>query len=269
MKQKKEGKPGSYRILTDPSSKCPVHKCDGTGIILIEYPPYGYEKDYGYTHTVAHHCECSGKASSEYRRSRSLLPKEFINKQGKDFNWNLYGCDTDYPKSIVNDFIMNFYDFEKKGFGLYIYSKTKGSGKTMLSCCIANELMERVDMPVKFVTILDFMDIVKKNYKNDDFNEDIKALYKARLLILDDLGVEIKKEHTDMKLYQLINERCNNQLSTIITSNLKLDELKLDERTVDRIEKMGMVVELPNVPIRRYKAEEEKKKFLSRNRKSQ
>lgn len=255
--------------MTAPSSKCPVHKCDGSGIILVEYPPFGYYEDYDEYCTVAHHCECSGKASSEYRRSRSLLPKEFLDKQGKDFNWNLYGCDTDSPKSIVNDFILNFQDFEKQGFGLYIYSKTKGSGKTMLSCCIANELMNRVDMSVKFITILDFMDMVRKNYKNEDYSDDIKSLFKARLLILDDLGVEIKKEHTDMMLYQLVNERCNNQLSTIITSNLKADELKLDERTVDRLDRMGMFIELPNVPIRRNKAEEEKKKFLSRNRKSQ
>lgn len=255
--------------MTDPSSKCPVHKCDGTGIILVEYPPYGYEKDYGYPHIVAHHCECSGKANSDYRRSRSLLPKEFLNKQGKDFNWNLYNCDIEYPKSIVNDFILNFHDFEENGLGLYIYSKTKGSGKTMLSCCIANELIERVDMPIKFITVLDFMELVRKNYKNDDYGDDIHSLFKARLLILDDLGVEMKKEHTDMMLYRLVNERSNNQLSTIITSNLKFDELKLDERTIDRIGKMGAVVELPNVPIRRNKAEEDKRKFLSRNRKSQ
>lgn len=257
----------SCRTLTVPSSKCPIHKCDGSGVILVEYPPYGYAKDYGYYHTVAHKCECAGATSSDYRRSRSLIPKEYLDKKGKDFNWSLYSCNVDNQKAIVNDFIINFTDFEMNGKGLYIYSKTKGTGKTMLSCCIANEILQKYDMSVKFISVLDFMDLVRKNYKNDEYGEEIHSLFRCRLLILDELGVEMKKEHTDMMLYQLINERCSNRLTTIITSNLTIEELNLDDRTVDRIDKMGIAIKLPDVPIRRIRAEEEKKQFLMRKRK--
>lgn len=248
------------------SSKCPVNKCDGTGIILVDYPPNGYYKDYNYPHTVSHRCECSGKSSAEFRRSRAYLPYQYSSMKGKDFDWNLYNCDVTKQKMIVNDFIINFTDYEKSSKGLYVYSRTKGSGKTMLSAVIANELMDRISMSVKFVTVLDLLELVKKNYKSGDYNDEIAEFYKARLLILDDIGTEIKKEHTDMVLFQLINERCNKKLTTIFTSNLAIENLSLDERTIDRINSMAIMINIPDVPVRKNKTEKENMDFLYRNR---
>lgn len=254
--------------LTISSSKCPVHKCDGTGIILVEYPPFGYAKEYGLSHTVAHKCECSGKANIDHRRERSMLPPQYLNKKAKDFNWEIYkqqgGFDINPQKKMVNLFITQFTEFEKAGKGIFLYSKAKGSGKTLLSCIIANELIERYSLSVKFTSVIDLLEMVKKNYKNGDYNEDIDSFFKSRLLILDDIGTECKTDHTDMILYRLINERCNNRLTTVFTSNLSIDQLKIDERTVDRINKMAISIDIPNVCVRKIKAEEEKIDFLSK-----
>lgn len=231
----------------------------------MEYPPYGYDRDYGYIHTVAHKCLCSGKSNIEFRKSRSMIPPQYLNVRATDFKWDVYDKNNVDPiKKIVNDFIINFRDYEKQSYGLFLYSRTKGSGKTMLSCVIANELIERYAISVKFTTVLDFLDMIRKNYKNDDYSEDIEALFKSRLLILDDIGIEKKSEHTDMKLYQLINERCSNNLVTIFTSNLSINELKLDERIIDRVNKMAVTLDIPEVPVRRIKVDEEKRKFLNR-----
>lgn len=257
---------GKPKQLTTSSSKCPVHKCDGTGVILIEYPPFGYAKDYGHYHTVAHKCECKGKSNVEHRRERALLPPQYLKVKASDFDWNIYSVhgniDTSAQKRIVNLFITQFAEYEKAGKGIFLYSKAKGSGKTMLSCIIANELIARLSLSVKFISVIDLLELVKKNYKGGDYNEDIESFFKTRLLILDDIGTEHKTEHTDMVLYRLINERSNNNLTTIFTSNLSIDQLKLDERTVDRINKMAISVDLPNICVRKIKAEEEKKKFL-------
>lgn len=233
---------------------------------MTEYPPHGYYKNYNYPHTVARKCECSGKTSSEYRRSRAYLPLKYSNVRASDFKWDIYNCDVQNQIRIMNDFLTYFEDYEKASKGLYIYSRTKGSGKTMLSCVIANELMNQISMSVKFTTVLDLLELIKKNYKSGDLNEEIAEFYKARLLILDDIGTEIKKEHTNMILFQLINERCNKKLTTIFTSNLLIESLKLDERTVDRINSMAIVVEIPDVPIRKMKTEKENVDFLNRSR---
>ena len=57
------------------------------------------------------------------------------------------------------------------------------------------------------------------------------------LLILDDLGTEFNNSYTLAQLYQLINDRLNKGLSTVITSNIHLNEIKpkYDERIYSRI----------------------------------
>lgn len=233
---------------------------------MIEYPSGGYEKGYGYAHTVAHKCECSGKASAGFRRARSMIPFEFIDAKGKDFDWTLYETNVALQKKIINAFVTKYKEFEKKSKGLYLYSKTKGSGKTMLACCLANEILETINMSVKFVTALDYIELVKSTYESKEYKEELRSLYSARLLILDDIGVEAKNsrnEHTDMMLYKLINDRVSDKLMTIITSNVRLDDLKTDERTVDRIRKMSIVVNIPEVPVRMKLAESENVDFLS------
>ena len=83
------------------------------------------------------------KEETEFRKARSMVPFNFIGLKGKDFNWDIYGKDVNKAKKYVNNFILKFEQFRKHGMGLYIYSATKGSGKTMLSCCILNEISER------------------------------------------------------------------------------------------------------------------------------
>lgn len=91
------------------------------------------------------------------------MPKEYVYKRGKDFKWDCYGgSDTGAQKNIANAFIARYPEFRKSGRGLYIHSRTKGSGKTLLACCLANEVMEKYDAVVKFIQVLDWIDLVKK-----------------------------------------------------------------------------------------------------------
>lgn len=234
--------------------------------MLTYYPPYAYREDYGYDSTVAHKCECSGTAvNTEFRRIRAMMPFEFIDAKAVNFDWTLYGEDVTVQKKIINAFIKKFEQFEQEGKGLYLYSKTKGSGKTMLACCIANEILERKPISTKFITVLDFIELVKKTYSYKEHGEELKSLFQARLLILDDMGVEMRKgenEHTNQVLYRLINERVSKKLVTVITSNEKIQNLRTDERIIDRIYKMAIQVEIPEVAIRTKLAESENFEFL-------
>ena len=37
----------------------------------------------------------------------------------------------------------NIHDMQEKGIGLYLFSNTKGSGKTKKVCILANEIMKK------------------------------------------------------------------------------------------------------------------------------
>ena len=94
------------------------------------------------------------------RISRSGIPPEYVYKRGRDFDWDLYSEDVTGQKKLANAFISKFEQFRSSGRGLYIYSNTKGSGKTMLACCIANELLQRIDISVKFISTIEYIELV-------------------------------------------------------------------------------------------------------------
>lgn len=200
---------------------------------------------------------------SEFRKVRSMIPFNFIGLKGKDFNWDIYGKDIKKAKNYVNNFILKFEQFREHGMGLYIYSATKGSGKTMLSCCILNEISDRYPISVKFINALDLLEMTKQSYKGDE-PEELKPLYTSSVLVVDDIGVQMARDWINTVFYRLINVRYTDRLITIYTSNAATEDLKMDERIIDRIGSTTYLVELPEVPVRHMKQEQEKERIFDK-----
>lgn len=198
---------------------------------------------------------------SDFRRIRSMMPFEFINLTGKDFDWDKYTANVEKKKDIVNKYILKFPQFRDKGMGLYIFSGTKGSGKTMLSCCILNELAKRYVGSIKFVNTLDFLEMTKRGYKGEE--NEVQALYHAGVLVIDDIGVQMSKEWIETEFYRLINDRYVNRKPTIYTSNIPIDKLKMDDRVTDRIESTTYLISLPEESIRRKERQQVKDILLN------
>lgn len=191
----------------------------------------------------------SGRISE--RRANSGMPKNFVDKEARDFKFNIYQQNTDYQKKICNAYIQSFRK-GVNGTGLYIHSKTPGSGKTMLSCCIANEILKRNDICLRFITASDFIQLKFKSDKKEADWDKIKSIKKSTLLILDDLGANNSKDSIDNALFDLIDYRNKNNLATIYTSNLGKTELreKFNERVVSRILDSSIPVVMPEESIR-------------------
>ena len=197
---------------------------------------------------------------SEFRKIRAMMPFEFLDVRAKDFQWSRYQGDVTVAKEMVNRYILHYEKLRNKGMGLYIYSGTKGSGKTMLACCLLNEITKRYKGVVKFVNILDFLEMTKKGFSGDD--EDVNNIRHAGLLVVDDIGVQMSKEWIDTVLYSLVNDRYVNRLPTIYTSNIQVNRLKMDDRITDRIESTTYSVQLPEKSIRKAMREQQKQKLL-------
>lgn len=201
------------------------------------------------------------QGDADFRRVRSMIPFEFLNLTGSDFGWDKYQADITKSKDVVNKYILRFPAFREKGMGLYICSGTKGSGKTMLSCCILNELTKRYVGSVKFVNALDFLEMTKKGYRGEE--NEVQSLYDAKVLVIDDIGVQMSKEWVETVFYRLINDRYVNRKPTIYTSNIPIGRLKMDERITDRIESTTFIINLPEESIRRKERQQEKAKLFS------
>lgn len=200
------------------------------------------------------------KEETEFRKIRAMMPVEFMNLTGKDFKWEMYGEGVDKPKGTVNNFITKYEALSSKGMGLYIFSQTKGSGKTMLSCCILNELSKRYIGSVKFINALDLLEMTKRGYQQEE--TEIESLYMCRVLVIDDIGVQLDKDWVNTVFYRLVNERYGSRKPTIYTSNMAIHDLKMDDRIIDRIESTSFEVHLPEVPLRSIIRKAEKDKLI-------
>lgn len=229
--------------------------------LLPEGTSYLLEDEEGHCWKV---CRSSGDSvtqeETEFRRVRAVMPAEYESKTGKDFDWSIYQKDTSEEKKLVNEFVLKFPGYRKKGMGLYIYSAAKGSGKTMLSCCILNELIRKYSVSVKFINAMDLLELTKKSYNGNEV-EELEALYIASVLVIDDIGAQMSREWSNTVFYRIINARYNNRLVTIYTSNTECQALKMDERTTDRIESTTFPVQLPDEPIRSRNAAEKRNKI--------
>lgn len=197
------------------------------------------------------------------RQSRSWMPIEYVYKTVHDFDWDKYGEDMTSQKKIINAFVVGFNSFRSEGRGLYICSETRGSGKTLLACCAANEILKKHDIPVKFISVPDYIELVKE--KDDDSRQKRETLMDAGLLILDDIGAQVEnKDWITTALFRLIDRRYTNHLPTIFTSNVCMEDLKTDERISDRIYAVSVPVIMPEVSVRRQIADKHNKEFLER-----
>lgn len=201
-------------------------------------------------------------AQFNQRRSRSGMPPEYVYCFGKNIDWGKYGSeDITMQKNIVNAFVVNFKDFQREGRGLYFYSSTKGSGKTMIACAVANEILKTHDISVKFISVTDYIELVKA--KDDASREKINSILEAGLLILDDVGAQVEnKEWITTALFRLIDRRYVNHYPTLFTSNVRMEDLKTDSRISDRIYAVSVPVMMPEVNVRRQIADRQTKEFL-------
>lgn len=202
------------------------------------------------------------------RRSRSGMPLEYVYCTGKSIDWGKYGNeDISKQKKIVNAFVINFEMFQREGRGLYFYSETKGSGKTMIACAVANEILKSHDISVKFTSVADYIELVKA--KDDMSRGKVKAILEAGLLILDDIGAQVEnKEWITTALLRLIERRYTSHYPTIFTSNVRMEDLKTDSRISERIYAVSVPIIMPEVNVRRQIADKRTEEFirtLSRN----
>ncbi|MBC7877291.1 MAG: ATP-binding protein [Anaerolineales bacterium] len=102
-----------------------------------------------------------------------------------------------------------------------------GSGKTHLAASISNFAVG-MGVPTLFLTVPDLLDTLRFAYGSEDttFEERFDQIRNARLLVLDDFGTQNATGWAQEKLFQIINFRYINKLSTIITTNLLLDQIE-------------------------------------------
>lgn len=133
---------------------------------------------------------------------------------------------------ICKKFIRTFKDDYQN---LFFYG-TVGTGKSFLSGCVAGELLKMGQSVIYFSASSLFDTLARYSFdtgSKDALHDLYEDFYNCDLLIIDDLGTEITNSFVTSQLFSCLNERCLRNNSTLISTNLSLEELR--DRYSDRI----------------------------------
>ena len=143
-------------------------------------------------------------------------------------------------------------DFDKRAQNLFLYGST-GVGKTFLSHCIASELLKTAHC-VLYFSAFDLFDRLAQTAfsRKSETDPGDDFILDCDLLIIDDLGTELTNSFVSSQLFLCINERISRRKSTIISTNLKLEDFSAtySERTFSRIASNYQMLKLIGKDIR-------------------
>lgn len=231
---------------------CPI--CGGSGWEAFWEPAEIYN---GRMTLFMKECSCEGKNDKDF----SGIP--FTECDITRFNFGAYSVSIDKIEKIALSIVDNFKKWENAGKGLYLWSKTSGSGKTYLASCIARSLMIKYGLKVKFITCPDYIAAVGDSYKRERGEQDKSEIFRScQLLILDDIGTQVGRDWQQQECFRLVNKRLSEGLVTFYTSNMPPENLNLDDRTINRIIKSSITIQMPEESIRLRKARNEQEAFL-------
>lgn len=214
----------SRQIYADPTCT----KCEGVG--MYHHPEGG----------VAH-CDCHFAEKKRVLMRRAGFPQKHIGSTVA-----AYAPDNEAErmvKRVVTAWVKNF----KAGCqGLYLYGAA-GTGKTHLLVAIGKALVDHYGAEVLYASTAELVARAKAQFSKNadaDILNPFDEASEAQVLLLDDIGTEKPSEWLLEQMYRLINSRYNNNLTTLLTSNVCLEtfEASYDSRIADRIYSMCMAV---------------------------
>lgn len=169
------------------------------------------------------------KQEKEYLKKYQIMP---LSKSLQDANFESIRLNEEAPNyQKIATLMMKFTNDDTMGY--YLYGDL-GVGKTYLSACVTNYFAKK-DHSVAFIHVPSFLNLIKESFSNDELRVDISRLKRVKVLVLDDLGAEpITPWSRDEILLSILNDRFENKMKTIITSNVTPSQLvnlyKIDSR---------------------------------------
>ncbi len=196
------------------------------------------------------------------------IPLEYRYKTSKDFMTDIYKdiSSAGEAKLKTRNYIKEYKQFAYKGIGLYMYSPSTGSGKTLLACLVANGLIKTYGENVRFIKAAILFEDLKREFNgfnrdNPQTNDKLKQLQQTQVLIIDDLGAEKVTDFINTKMYELISRRYDLHKVTIFTSRKEIKQLKYDTSIVAAINRSCIPIFLPNEDVASKLASEENKEL--------
>lgn len=191
-------------------------------------------------------CECEQEREKlleeeQKQREREERYKETIKRlqsigiTDKRYQESTFDKDDNRLPEISRDcrkYVEHWEEMKERNAGILFYGGV-GTGKSFLSCCVANELIKKC-VPVLITNLSKLV-----NAKVSDNGENDVNLECFELLVIDDLGIE----NTTQTAYNIIDDWYKSRKPIIVTTNLTIEELK-NPKTMDKERIYNRILEM-------------------------
>jgi DNA replication protein DnaC len=136
--------------------------------------------------------------------------------------------------AFIEDYVDNAVHNLESGKGI-VFTGPTGRGKSLSSMKILMKLVDK-NYSGYFLTVKAFLDLIKQSWTDEEKEKLLNKIFNSQFLVIDDIGVEYKKDGSDWSLTEIDNlfrHRYYKKLPIIITTNSPLEKLK--EKYAQRI----------------------------------
>lgn len=185
------------------------------------------------------------KLQQERKRKHRLFELSGIPPRFKEKTLHDFEAETSEQQSaldIVTEYSRKWKEVLAKGTCLAFCGRP-GTGKTHLAAGIAQDVIYHHGDSVRYTTVRQCIADIRATWRDrsKDEQEVLDEFIRCKLLILDEVGVQLGSEAERTQLFDILDGRYQRQLPTIVISNHPYDELHkfLGERAVDRLQEGG------------------------------
>ena len=221
---------------------------------------------FGFTRKVRCICKCQKEAKDQeeeevrkkerLKRIEKLREASLLGDRYKTVSFettDLYNADYELVFNRCKKYCEVADQVLNRGIGIYLFG-SKGVGKSHLTACMANKLMENY-YTVLFTNFSEISKSIRSSFgkKGKTELEFMDKLGSIDFLFIDDFGTELlTKNEQDLwlqeKVFDIVNKRYNNNKPIIFTSNYTLSQMinsrGLADKTADRIMEMCETMKL-------------------------
>lgn len=157
------------------------------------------------------------KAESDRNRQSMICDRKLL---GATFEGSEPSAKETHAFKVCEKYCDKWQEVKNNSYGLYIYGNP-GCGKTFLTACMANRLIDDGER----VLMTSLPRIINDIFAAEDKNAVIRRAVSVPLLILDDFGTEQQSAYNMSQVYRIIDDRYNANKPLIITSNIDFDQI--------------------------------------------
>ena len=176
-------------------------------------------------------CRCQQEAMAEKKRQDELVERQRKIRQLKAtgiqekhlLEWNFGVAEDNKDIQMAKRYVEQWKKVKAENLGLLLWGDV-GTGKSFVAACIANALLDQ-GIPVLMTNFSKILNQMGAMYSEERYRY-IASFSNYSLLILDDLGIERSTEYALEQVYAVIDERYKSGLPVIITTNLKIAEIR-------------------------------------------